>query len=117
MAVDRYNRRFVEARRRRELRERAVAYLGGKCRICGYSKCLAALDFHHVETWLKDFTISDRMTSFEVIRSELDKCELLCANCHREVHDGMHPGMVVHEEPGGGRDEYETFEADGSPLV
>jgi hypothetical protein len=108
MASESYDRRFKEARRRRQLREHAIAYLGGKCRLCGYDKCPSALEFHHVEVWLKDFTISDRMTSFEAIKPELDKCELLCANCHREVHDGLHPGMVVYEESNrGGLDWHE----------
>lgn len=92
-----WEKRQAGARRRRELRERAVAYLGGKCSICSYSGCASAFDFHHVELWLKDFTISDRMTSWARIEPELKKVELLCCRCHREVHDGLHPGHIEHE--------------------
>ncbi len=58
------------------------------------------MDFHHPEPRTKDFTIADRMTSFEAILPELEKCILLCCRCHREVHDGMHPSFLAMEEPG-----------------
>ena len=66
-----------------------------------------AFDFHHVNPMEKDFSISDRMTSFEAIREELGKCVLLCARCHREVHDGLHPGFLAGEDRG--RDEEEDL--------
>ena len=56
---------------------------------------MSALEFHHPDPMTKEFNISDRITSFEAIRAELDKCHLLCANCHREVHDGLHPSYLV----------------------
>jgi hypothetical protein len=83
--------------RRRALREQAVSYKGGKCEICGYNNCLSALEFHHPDPLTKEFNISDRITSFEAIRAELDKCHLLCANHHREVHEGLHPRYLVIE--------------------
>jgi 5-methylcytosine-specific restriction endonuclease McrA len=75
-------------RRRDKLKILSVEYLGGKCSICGYNKCLAALEFHHLDPSQKDFGISHAgaTRSFEKIKKELDKCVLLCANCHREVH-------------------------------
>lgn len=69
-------------------KKKCVEYKGGKCERCGYSKCVNALEFHHKNPNEKDFNISTfgyRM-SFEELKSELDKCILLCANCHREVH-------------------------------
>jgi len=94
----RWERNFKAWTRRRNLQETAVAYLGNKCQICGYGTCIEALDFHHVDPQEKDFNISDRITSFEAIKPELDKCELLCCRCHREVHAGMHPTHLVMED-------------------
>jgi hypothetical protein len=88
---------MVANKRRKDLRQRAVEYLGGKCCICGYSKCIGAMDFHHIESQIKDFTISSRMTSWEAIEKELRKCVLLCSNCHREAHDGLHPHYLQDE--------------------
>ena len=71
--------------RQRELKRVSVEYKGGKCDECGYAKCQGALEFHHVNG--KDFTIGhSKLTSFSKIKDELDKCVLLCANCHREAH-------------------------------
>lgn len=67
-----------------------VEYKGGKCCICGYQKCIGALDLHHRNENEKEFGLSARgMTrSWEKIKEEADKCVLLCANCHREIHAG-----------------------------
>ena len=61
-------------------------YKGGKCQICNYDKCLGALQFHHIDekdsNW-KNF----KMRTFNIkFMKELDKCVLLCANCHAEEH-------------------------------
>ncbi len=65
----------------------AIEYKGGKCEHCGYDKCAAAMDFHHLDPDQKDFSLSQyRTRSFEDIKPELDKCILLCSNCHRELH-------------------------------
>jgi len=62
-----------------------VEYKGGKCSVCGYSKCLDALEFHH--TGEKSFTIGKRKNApIEVLKKEADKCILLCRNCHAERH-------------------------------
>lgn len=63
-------------------------YKGNKCEVCGYDKCTGALDFHHLDESKKEFAINRRSKSTldDDIRSELDKCQVLCANCHREVH-------------------------------
>lgn len=60
------------------------------CSICGYNKCGAALDFHHVDENEKYDTVSqlvNRLRSMEVILEEAKKCIILCANCHREWHN------------------------------
>ena len=75
--------------RQKKLKKQCVEYKGGKCENCGYSKCIGALEFHHIDPKQKDFTISHlRSTNFNsVVKKELDKCSLLCANCHREEHE------------------------------
>lgn len=92
--LERWNRKQAAYVRRKALQERAINHLGGKCRICGYDRCAAALDFHHVDDVTKEFNISTAMTSWERILPELEKCVLLCARCHREVHDGLHPEYI-----------------------
>ncbi|RJQ51653.1 MAG: hypothetical protein C4526_09410 [Nitrospiraceae bacterium] len=64
----------------------AVEYKGGSCESCGYNRCIEALEFHHYTG--KDFSISEKgyTRSWTKVREELDKCILLCANCHREIH-------------------------------
>lgn len=76
----------VSKKRRRIIKEKAVDYKGGKCQNCGYNKCINALDFHHIDPREKDFTISGNAGKWEKIKNELDKCVLLCKNCHSEVH-------------------------------
>lgn len=65
-----------------------LEYLGSKCSRCGYNKCVTALEFHHKDGSEKEFGISDRdiVLDWIKIKQELDKCEVLCANCHREEH-------------------------------
>ncbi|MEK9185264.1 MAG: hypothetical protein AAB863_00670 [Patescibacteria group bacterium] len=79
------------SRRRKKLREMARDYKGGKCMVCDYNRCQRALSFHHLNPQEKDFDLSSRglTRSWERIKKEIDKCVLLCANCHMEVHDGI----------------------------
>ncbi len=72
--------------KRQAVKQQCVDYLGGKCSKCGYDKCLAALDFHHLDITQKDKTYVNNRMSFDKLKPELDKCVLLCANCHREEH-------------------------------
>lgn len=78
-------------KRRAKIRDLAREYLGGKCQICGYSKSPRALSFHHRNPTTKSFGIAHKgiTRSWDRTRAELDKCVLLCMNCHMEVHDGM----------------------------
>ena len=83
----------VEAvqRRRDKIKEMAVQYKGNKCCICGYDKYIGALEFHHLDSSQKDFGISAKgyTRSFEKVKEELDKCILVCSNCHKEIHAGL----------------------------
>lgn len=84
---------LVEAviKRRRKVKLMAIEYKGNKCINCGYDKCVDALEFHHRDPNEKDFSLSNKghCRSWKEVRKELDKCDLLCANCHRELHSGM----------------------------
>lgn len=72
---------------RRAKKKWCIDYLGGKCQVCGYNKCVNALEFHHRDPKEKEFQFSEymRKTNKE-LALELDKCDLLCSNCHREKH-------------------------------
>ena len=72
---------------RRFNKEKAIILKGGKCFNCGYDKCNSALEFHHVYEDDKLFSISENsVLSWKRIEKELEKCVLLCSNCHRELH-------------------------------
>lgn len=73
-------------------KQKAVEYKGGKCCVCGYSKCAAALDFHHLDPSQKDGYGTGALKShwtFERNKPEIDKCILVCVRCHREIHAGV----------------------------
>ncbi|MFA5855658.1 MAG: hypothetical protein WC846_05305 [Candidatus Gracilibacteria bacterium] len=93
-------------KRRKILRQKAVEYKGGKCQLCGYNKCIEALEFHHFLNE-KNFGISEKgyTRSWEKVKNELNLCILLCANCHREVEKGI--TQLPHKS------EVETFRDNG----
>jgi len=89
--------KFYVDRRRKELKIISVQYKGGKCYICDYDKCINALEFHHLDASEKDFSIgADGYTrSWDKVKSELDKCVMLCCRCHRECHAGDHVEVLA----------------------
>lgn len=74
---------------RKRTKLKLVEYKGGKCQCCGYSKCIEALEFHHIDASSKEFSISGKSSSFEKLKKEVDKCILVCSNCHKEIHAGI----------------------------
>lgn len=76
-------------RSQKRKKELAVERMGGKCSICGYDKCLSALEFHHLDRETKEEspTYVIMRWSWERAKKELEKCILVCSNCHREIHD------------------------------
>jgi transposase len=78
-----------EARRR--TKRILVAEAGGACLVCGYDRCIAALEVHHRDRKTKLFALSRQGTtcSLEQARAEARKCILLCSNCHAEVENGV----------------------------
>jgi hypothetical protein len=87
------SRRTTE--RQRNMKKTMIEYKGGRCQNpnCstpgGYNRSINGLDFHHIDPAKKEFDLSQMRLSKmnEKIKDELDKCLLLCANCHREVHE------------------------------
>ena len=75
-------------KRRQKIRQMAIAAKGAKCEICGYDRCIEALEFHHLNGTDKNFGLSEKgyARSWRRVEKELKKCVLLCANCHREIH-------------------------------
>jgi hypothetical protein len=68
-----------------------VEFMGGQCSICSYKKNLAALELHHLNPQTKDFEISYYSSKkWEDLVVELNKCILICSNCHKEIHNPSH---------------------------
>ena len=111
---------LIEAvrRRRKVVRQKALVYKGVRCQKCGYDRCMETLEFHHLASSRKDFGISSKgyTRSWVKIRQELDKCILLCANCHREVRSELQlPQETVVETSGEFREAYPAERRYGNP--
>lgn len=76
-------------RRRERVKVLGIQYKGGCCVRCGYNKCVAALEFHHLNPSQKEFGIAHKgiTRSWDKVKIELDKCILVCSNCHREIEN------------------------------
>ena len=84
-----YHKRQIK--RRRELKTTMKTASGGKCSVCGYDRCLDALQYHHINPSQKSHLVGSMFSTHckEDIQKEIDKCVLLCANCHQEIHSGV----------------------------
>ena len=74
---------------RQDAKLKLLKHHGGKCKSCGYDKCIRNLTFHHYDPSKKERQISGATVSYERLKKESLKCILLCSNCHGEVHDGI----------------------------
>ena len=83
-------RRYQE-RERQERKAKLVEMLGGECMLCGYRKCVAALEFHHRDPAQKLFQLSKEnlLKRWPIVLAESEKCDLYCANCHRELEEAL----------------------------
>jgi len=75
----------------RKKKKQLVEAKGGACVLCGYNFCQAGLEFHHLNPRDKDpewRKLKNR--SFRRVLKELEKCVLVCGNCHSEIHAGYH---------------------------
>jgi hypothetical protein len=101
---DRQKKRASERMRERNVRLKTnfVDLAGGRCQRCGYKDYVAALDFHHVYRADKKHQPRSVIFSgnFEKTWKELDKCCLLCANCHKGYEGGLWRAEFVRRGPG-----------------
>lgn len=74
----------MKSQRRKKLK--AIEAFGCKCQVCGYDKCIGALDFHHLTDKQHSPSYIIQRWAWDRIKKELDKCILVCSNCHREIH-------------------------------
>ena len=77
---------------RRNTKLKLVACMGSKCQICSYNRCMNALEFHHLNPNEKEFglgAVRANPKNWVSIVSEMQKCILLCSNCHKEIHAGL----------------------------
>ena len=85
--LDNTTRKHQKTILRRSMKVQAIKLLGGKCSICGYDKCMDALEFHHEDPSIKEFRLGSGNTmSWKAYKSEALKCILVCSNCHKEIH-------------------------------
>ena len=92
--AERKNRRWYQSNKshtslwRIRIKQQLIAYKGGKCQRCGYDRDVpGAYTFHHRDPRTKEFALAGYVGSLERAKREADKCNLLCCNCHAEVHD------------------------------
>lgn len=82
---------------RNNMKKQAIKILGEKCCICGYNKCIDALEFHHKDPSIKEFKLGSGNTmSWKEYKSEALKCMLVCSNCHKEIHYKL--GYIYNRE-------------------
>jgi len=87
----------MKVNKRKLNRKQLINTFGGRCQVCGYNKCSAALEFHHRDPKKKEIEISkfanNNKLTYQQIR-ELEKCVLVCSCCHKEIHAGMHEDKI-----------------------
>ena len=73
----------------RLVKDKAVREKGNKCAICGKQYPNYVYDFHHLDPSKKDFNLGNKTSTvkWETVKKEIDKCILVCANCHRILHN------------------------------
>jgi hypothetical protein len=94
---NRSSKAIYKSNRKDEQKWQCVEYLGSHCQICGRIHVdLPKYEFHHVCPTEKDFCISENLLMrWELLRLELDKCALLCGNCHASFHFGRYRDLIL----------------------
>ena len=88
-----------DIQRNRILKLKSIEYLGGQCIRCGFIGHYSSYDFHHINYLEKEFNWNEgRKKTFEKIKVELDKCLLLCKNCHQMIHTKLNNDGSLNPE-------------------
>lgn len=75
------------SKKRQATLKKLIDLKGNKCSICQTTFDSCVYDFHHIDPSTKDFTISEHMDkSWDTLQNEVNKCILVCSNCHRMLH-------------------------------
>lgn len=101
---DQQKRDVIKAQKQRKDRQDFInSFKASGCSVCGYKKCLYALTFHHIDPASKIDTVANmacNSSSFEKIKTEIDKCIVLCQNCHHEIHEkDKNRGININRYP------------------
>lgn len=85
LTMNKNSQKVMRAQRRKKIK--AIEFYGGKCIKCGYDRCINALEFHHRDKSTKQEkpTYIIMRWSWNRVKEELDKCDLVCSNCHKEI--------------------------------
>lgn len=87
--------RIYMNKKREEKKTKAIELKGGKCTKCGYNKCIGAMQFHHRDPNKKEFNIGSSDMAWNKIEKELEKCDLLCSNCHYEFEYVLNHNLAL----------------------
>jgi hypothetical protein len=85
----------IQGRKHSVYKNKLLEYASNKCLICGYNKHNYNLTFHHIDPSKKEFGISKYHGSLEKAKKEVDKCIVVCHNCHGDIHHGLYPQYIV----------------------
>jgi hypothetical protein len=83
------NRDAAARARKRRTELLAKIKLERGCEVCGYRRCAWSLDFHHRDPGEKSFSVGavNRGRTLAVVLAEVEKCDVICRNCHGELHE------------------------------
>lgn len=97
-----YSQKFRDSQFKNQRKLEFCLYKGGCCSECGFvatEETIAAFDFHHLDPSEKEYTPSDMlMLKKEKVFQELDKCVLLCSNCHRILHHRQYRAKLLEKQ-------------------
>jgi hypothetical protein len=94
-------------RRQQKVKRVLVEEAGGRCAVCGYSRTVVNLQFHHIDPSKKTMRMdASRGKALDTYRAEAKKCVLVCANCHGEIESGViesPPAQATYKDYGSRR--------------